>query len=246
MARYRRVEWYLNFIQQKKAGGEEGLKLARELAELLQIYDSTPGADYDDDRVELALGLAALETDSGVSRALVDRLRPLLATLQELLGLRLALLLAGEEVKLEVPVSYRLQIVASEFDRTGGLSNPVIGPKEKESERFVFYTEHDDAEPRIRVQVNFIMAFAGMPRQALGQCKECGRYFVVTRKGNLFCSNRCSSANIMRAKRQQLKEDPEAYARHLEEERRRAKLNYDKKREADGAAGRSNRKKTKG
>lgn len=215
--RFKRASWFFKFMQASISSEEVGC--ARELAHLLMVVDMSPGDD--DKRVDLALHLANMNPPSGDLVEVEAQLKANLSAIREVLNLQFQLLLAGQELSLSVPARFQLRL---EGPVSGGLSCPEI--KENIGE-FCFSTSFSDVDLMKQVQVNFVLSLAGMHRDDVGKCPECGRFFVVARKGNVFCSPKCASVGGMRKKRQQLKrEDPDGYALHLENERKRSHEKY--------------------
>ena len=228
--KHRRLGWYLRFSQAALADDEAKALAARELAALWLISGGlSPNVVQDDQRVELALSLAKspavhdLGTDADVALLLL----PHLAGFQEIMRLMLAVLLAGGPVECKPPYGFILQLKSPIIDRSGGLSCPIVGQAERDSERFILSVGGQDQQALVeRLKWDFMQALAGLPREALGKCPECGTFFVIKRKGARFCSGKCSARCSTREKRHQIKDDPAAYERYLADERERAHGKY--------------------
>jgi hypothetical protein len=230
-AKFKRAGWFLDFMQAEISEETAG-KWAKELASLLMAFDQSPADELDDQRVEFALSFSKSlffdNADTDMCRT-VERINPQLASFQKILQLQLQILLAGGEMKVDTRSRFRLKLQGALQGRGGGLSCPVVGAQEVEGQRFTFAIWCDENDLTSQVQLNFALAFASMPRFALGECQECRKFFVVERKGTLCCSPKCSAAHGMKAKRQNIREDPAEYEQYLEKERERSHQKHVKK-----------------
>lgn len=222
--KYSRAAWFLGFMQ-AELPPETSEKMARELAYLLLVYDLSAGPGVDDQRVSLALQLAAMTADADMVNT-VASIQPRLAEIKKILELQLRLLLIGQEVVVDVPTKFKLRLNSPDSELRGGLSCPVYADG---GEYFALIMNIDAGDLVQHVLLNFSIALGGMSREDLGRCPECGTYFVVARRGNVFCSPKCASAHGARSKRQQVRGNPAAHEKYLEAERERKHQKYREK-----------------